>query len=58
MLAVRIGSGATVDSIVICHPGTITLEQIKAIKASPTLVLLFDLSHKSNHTGSSCLGLC
>jgi hypothetical protein len=31
---VRVGSSATVDSIVICHPGSINLEQIKAIQAS------------------------
>jgi len=32
MVAVRIGCTSAVDSIVVCHPGSITLEQIKAIK--------------------------
>lgn len=32
MLAVRLGATPIVDSIVICHPGSITIEQIKAIK--------------------------
>ena len=31
-MAVRLGSTDLFDSLVVCHPGTLTVDQIKAVK--------------------------
>ena len=39
-MAVRIGSSSVVDSIVVCHPGSVTIEQVKAIKVGSSMIVI------------------